>query len=678
MQLKHKLTSNSQRCVIGTALTVGIGLLFWWTPLGGFLENLSYDLAVATKPTVVPEGAVIIEMDDPSYQILGQDPERWDRSLHARLLDKLTMDHAKVVVFDIVLSDPGTPEANQDLARAIKKNGKVALAARLERGSRSGLLKTEPVRPNEEFLAAGGQWGLAEVVGGELEVKRKYYFPDELNLAPSLAWVAAAITGAALPEASDAAQNCWLNYYGPNETVPSVSYFEATNQPPGYFKDKLVFIGANVRAQRPGHWEDRHPTPYSFWIGEMMPGVEVAATATLNLAHGKWLRRLSTWGELLVVLLCGVGFGGGLSLARPFLAGTFGLLGALALGAAAVWVVSHDCVWFAWAVPAVIQVPVALGWALYARRRKGFGEEPKVQPAARPGILAADGKSTVVDHGPGSTTRRIPIVPDHELLRTVGKGSYGEVWLARNVVGLYHAVKIVYRQSFQDAEPYEREFHGIQKFMPVSRDHPNLVNLLHVGRNDAEGYFFYIMESADDEVAGRQIDSATYSPRHLAREFAKQHRFSVAQTVELGLNLASALSFLHENHLIHRDIKPSNIIYVNGVPKIADIGLVAELRTNGQLSTYIGTEGYIPPEGPGTPGADIYGLGKVLYEAATGFDRSQFPDLPSTFVSRPAENVVELNTIILRACEHNPQHRYQSAAALQADLRRLHSLIPPE
>ena len=63
----------------------------------------------------------------------------------------------------------------------------------------------------------------------------------------------------------------------------------------------------------------------------------------------------------------------------------------------------------------------------------------------------------------------LPVIPDHELIRCVGQGAYGEVWLARNVLGTYRAVKIVFRDSFSSDQPYEREFRGIQRFEPVSR-----------------------------------------------------------------------------------------------------------------------------------------------------------------------------------------------------------------
>src|ERR1041385_253592 len=62
----------------------------------------------------------------------------------------------------------------------------------------------------------------------------------------------------------------------------------------------------------------------------------------------------------------------------------------------------------------------------------------------------------------------IPRVPDHQMLRPIGRGSYGEVWLARNVMGTFRAVKVVYRKTFESDRPFEREFIGLRKFEPVS------------------------------------------------------------------------------------------------------------------------------------------------------------------------------------------------------------------
>src|SRR5580704_13270560 len=75
-----------------------------------------------------------------------------------------------------------------------------------------------------------------------------------------------------------------------------------------------------------------------------------------------------------------------------------------------------------------------------------------------------------------------PQAADHQLLRRIGRGSYGEVWLARNVVGTFRAVKVVYRDEFADPHPYEREFAGLQKFEPLSRANEGFVDILQIGR----------------------------------------------------------------------------------------------------------------------------------------------------------------------------------------------------
>src|SRR5438445_9307252 len=89
-------------------------------------------------------------------------------------------------------------------------------------------------------------------------------------------------------------------------------------------------------------------------------------------------------------------------------------------------------------------------------------------------------------------------IADYELVRRIGGGSYGEVWLARSVLGEYRAVKVVYRRTFDHDRPYDREFEGIRKFEPISRTHESQVDILHVGRDDEAGHFYYVMELADD------------------------------------------------------------------------------------------------------------------------------------------------------------------------------------
>ena len=258
------------------------------------------------------------------------------------------------------------------------------------------------------------------------------------------------------------------------------------------------------------------------------------------------------------------------------------------------------------------------------------------------------------------------LIPDHQLLRCIGRGSYGEVWLARNTMGTYRAVKVVYRNSFVDQRPFEREVSGIRKFEPISRSHEGFVDVLHMGINEEHGYFYYVMELGDDWKSGQSIDPENYTPKTLSQNLRSRGKLSAQECLQLGLALSQALSELHKHGLVHRDVKPSNIIFVNGVPKLADIGLVVGVN---EAHSYVGTEGFIPPEGPGTAQADVYSLGKALYEASTGKDRQDFPELP-TLVDQfeDRERFLELNQVILIACSNDLGRRYASAWDMHADL----------
>ncbi|HWQ92774.1 MAG TPA: hypothetical protein VN673_13950, partial [Clostridia bacterium] len=84
-------------------------------------------------------------------------------------------------------------------------------------------------------------------------------------------------------------------------------------------------------------------------------------------------------------------------------------------------------------------------------------------------------------------------ISDHQLLRKIGGGSYGTVWLARHQMGMLRAIKIVSRKAFRHQEPFERELSGIRRFEPISRGHEGFIDVLHVGINEAQGWFYYVM-----------------------------------------------------------------------------------------------------------------------------------------------------------------------------------------
>ena len=257
-----------------------------------------------------------------------------------------------------------------------------------------------------------------------------------------------------------------------------------------------------------------------------------------------------------------------------------------------------------------------------------------------------------------------PVVADHELLQEIGQGAYGRVWLARNVMG-YRAVKVIYRAALETERPFEREFEGLKRFEPVSRTHPGLMPILQAGRNDAEGYFYYVMELADGQSGGPLLDNPDdYQPKTLRSQVDQLGRLPPKEVVRIGLALCDALGFLHRGGLVHRDIKPGNIVFVNSQPKLADIGLVTEI---GERSI-VGTPGYMPPEQPGKPQGDLFSLGKVLYVAATGMAVAEFPKLPENTTLEEDPLLWELNQIWLKAAANDPAERYQTAEEMQLHL----------
>jgi hypothetical protein len=164
------------------------------------------------------------------------------------------------------------------------------------------------------------------------------------------------------------------------------------------------------------------------------------------------------------------------------------------------------------------------------------------------------------------------LVPDHTLLRIVGSGAYGEVWLARSAFGTPRAVKVIRLGDFPDPRPFDREFRGIQRYEPVSRGHDGLIDILQVGRNEPAGYFYYVMELADavpDEEGGAraarsspagagpgdagssrsttpiptsarppEFPEASYAPRTLRHEIKSRGRLPLAECLRLGATLA--------------------------------------------------------------------------------------------------------------------------------------------
>ena len=659
--IRHKRA----RAALGGVLAALLGWQLCWLPLGQFLANLSYDLPFLFTEPGAPADVVLVELDEISTTDLKQtDGELWDRRLHARLVDYLHADGASLVVFDMTFTDAG-PDAAADLelAKAIRENGRVVLGASVDQTRTHGLVGPRVLPPNDLFRSATANWGPAQAETEEDGVVRRIYSGTEQR--PALTWVAAALANPTLDRSGpEHLRERWVRYYGPGRTLAYLSYSLATYQPAGFFRGKTVFIGGHPRTRLVGQEADVFATPWRLHGQPQISGLELTATEFLNLSRGDYLTRLPARGEIALLLGLGMLAGAGLACCRPLRALILSLIGLGGVIALAFGLFFNGNVWFDWAVAALVQIPCALAWSLgwqwwQLKKEKDWLETPlpdlwdhlpaaKNDPAAATSLAAAEA---------------LPTIPDHELLRLVGRGAYGDVWLARDALGSFHAVKIIRRVAFDHAEPYDREFRGLQKFTPISRAHPGLVQILHVGKNITADYFYYVMEAGDDEKSGATIDPATYSPRNLGRDLKRRAPLPPGECLEIISALCAALEFLHGQGLIHRDIKPANIIFVNGRPKLADVGLVTEIGQQRQQVSQVGTEGYLPPEGPGTAAGDLFALGKILEEMVR-----PRPDEGQSLVEDSND---PLDSIIKQACAANPTERFASARAMRAALLNL-------
>jgi CHASE2 domain-containing sensor protein len=638
--------------------------------VGELWENSSYDYLFRFGTPVVTNKVVVILMDNESYAELKQTRgERWDRSLHARLLNKLADDGCPLVVFDVRFEGPENVQADENLAAAMRRLPHLVLAAKHTKLELKGADAARPILPWDFLLnAAGTNWGVAWLDTDPDQIVRRHWpFP---NPGPyrSFPWVAATLSGA---ELNDAPAERWLRYYDFDNGVPGLSYRLALTESPGYFHDKIVFIGNKPElVVQPDPDNDSFGTPYTRWTNEAVGGVDILATSYLNLVRGDWLRRAYWPVEALLLIVVGTLVG--IILPRFSRGKAVGI----ALAAMAVFSVAGIALsqvtnyWFPWLIIVAGQIPCALAWTMIAPARAVI-RIPVEQATEK---TSATSKKTIVLAFPED---RPPDAPDYELLQPpIGEGSFGKVWIVRNAIGQWQALKAVYQSKFgANRHPYESEFRGLQKYKPVSEKHPGLLRIDLVSKMKDEGYFYYIMELGDAQASGWENDPSSYKPRDL-ENMRKQAGgpLPLPECIRIATILTDALNFLHCHGLTHRDIKPSNVIFVSGRPKLADIGLVTDIRPPDKINTFVGTPGYMPPppEPPGTPHADIYALGMLLYVISTGYDPKFFPDIATTIMERREHaEFVRLDAIVLKACQPDIKQRYQTAGEMLRDLEKI-------
>lgn len=213
------------------------------------------------------------------------------------------------------------------------------------------------------------------------------------------------------------------------------------------------------------------------------------------------------------------------------------------------------------------------------------------------------------------------IIGSYRLTAECGQGAYGEVFLAESTVTRRRvALKIVFRHG----RNCERELRGLAVYHEICR-RTDLLQIYHV--EDCGEYFYYTMDAADDLNAGR----GEYVPDTLANRLRVSGRLPAETVRKMADEITLCLNTLHDRGLMHRDVKPDNILWIDGMAKPGDIGLVA---ADGS-TVLAGTPGFLPPEVlAGTrdcePQDDFYALGKAVYCALTGRPVEEYPSFPDS------------------------------------------------
>ena len=252
----------------------------------------------------------------------------------------------------------------------------------------------------------------------------------------------------------------------------------------------------------------------------------------------------------------------------------------------------------------------------------------------------------------------------------LGKGAFAAVYLVRNRrLERLEALKVL-AESYDGDDHFARRFEDEAKLM-ASLSHPNIVQVHDYG--EVGGVLWYSMQYVEGPT--------------LRKELGAHRRMQSADIAALAIPLLDALSYSHERGIVHRDIKPGNILLSpSGRPFLMDFGIakVTGSALETQTGSVMGTPTYIAPEqalGDALDSrCDLYSFGTTLYELAAGYAPFTSSDPMRTLFRRLKEDPAplresypdvdpELERIILRSLEQDPDRRYQTAEAMAQDLR---------
>lgn len=301
-----------------------------------------------------------------------------------------------------------------------------------------------------------------------------------------------------------------------------------------------------------------------------------------------------------------------------------------------------------------------------------------------------------------------------ELVRKLGEGGMGQVWLAEQLAPVRRQVAVKLIKAGMYDEAVVQRFQSERQSLAIM-DHPAIAKVFDAGTTP-QGQPYLVME---------------YVPGLPITDYCDQHKLSIKDRLELFIHACEGVQHAHQKAIIHRDLKPSNILVIDvdgkPVPRIIDFGLAKTTASQvsgetlfTQLGQFIGTPGYMSPEQVNLSARDIdtrtdvYTLGVVLYVLLTGLQpfetkrrekpsleewlrqlREEEPPNPSTKVSgdkdtssatadarrtEPKQLISQLrgdlDWITMKALERDRTRRYGTPSELAADLQRFLSHEP--
>lgn len=286
----------------------------------------------------------------------------------------------------------------------------------------------------------------------------------------------------------------------------------------------------------------------------------------------------------------------------------------------------------------------------------------RLRAEAPPGLSQAEGEARQA-------------IGRYEIIKTIGKGAMGVVYKARDpLLDRVVAVKTITSPQQQGRrvrsaflERFQREAKAAAKM-----SHPAIVTIFDVGVDEDSGSPFMVLEYLPGESLADRLDRV---------------RLPLARCVQIGLDLASALSFAHRQRIIHRDVKPANVLHAGDNRwKLADFGIARMPDSDlTQVGIFMGTPGYSPPEaireGRYTPQADVFAWGAVMYELLSGRIPYEGPDTKTTnsyvmqgnapLPNRHDPSIPEpLAAVVMTALEASDQARFKDASEVEQSLRQ--------